>query len=296
MASAASSISASATRMSTRPVSGMNGSRSAESRGGTIAFSTAIARGGGQRAAEVVHRRAGHDLRCDEQRAAEIEPRDREVRSGLSFGRLGLQARRFGDVLFGGSHSWMLDPDSFAGPCAGPHPKRVMNLAAAGCSIGALSGLTWLGHSSVLIERRRHAPRDRSCLTAPGLAPSPQGRGRPGSPARSTGSSSPTPTSTISTSRSLDRSGPVAAGRRPDRRRRAPAAAGLRARARGRRPERCSSSGSGRSERRTQSTSRGAGRSPAASAALGYVVEGSRRRLLRRRHRPLRRHGRARPS
>jgi L-ascorbate metabolism protein UlaG (beta-lactamase superfamily) len=28
----------------------------------------------------------------------------------------------------------------------------MMNPAAAGCSIGALSGLTWLGHSSVLIE------------------------------------------------------------------------------------------------------------------------------------------------
>jgi L-ascorbate metabolism protein UlaG (beta-lactamase superfamily) len=46
----------------------------------------------------------------------------------------------------------MLDPDSLAGPCDGPHPKGVMNPAVAGCSIGALSGLTWLGHSSVLIE------------------------------------------------------------------------------------------------------------------------------------------------
>jgi L-ascorbate metabolism protein UlaG (beta-lactamase superfamily) len=46
----------------------------------------------------------------------------------------------------------MLDPDSLAGPGDGPHPKGVMNPAVAGCSIGALSGLTWLGHSSVLIE------------------------------------------------------------------------------------------------------------------------------------------------
>jgi L-ascorbate metabolism protein UlaG (beta-lactamase superfamily) len=46
----------------------------------------------------------------------------------------------------------MLDRDSLAVLSAGPHPKGVMNPAAAECSIGALGGLTWLGHSSVVIE------------------------------------------------------------------------------------------------------------------------------------------------
>ena len=80
MRSAASSISASATRISSEPGErACSGSRSAASKGGTIAFRTAIASAATSAPQEVVDCCAGHDPGGDEQGRGGDEPRHQEV-------------------------------------------------------------------------------------------------------------------------------------------------------------------------------------------------------------------------
>ena len=291
MRSAASSISASATRISRNPVSSMNGRRSAASSGGRIAFRTAITAAATSAPRKPLTARARDDPRRDEQRGRGHDPRDEEVqRPELRPARP--PARRVMGLFAAGDHRRSrLFRESLrrASSEGGDEGGRagVFDLGGRG-----LSGLTWLGHSTVVIDvdgtrlvtdpvlrrrvwhlRRESADRRRASRRDPRLAHAlrpPRPRLAP--PLR-----------------------PVVARRRAEGRRQAAAGLGVLAGARGRGRGRARARGvTMRATHAEHESSRGP--FSARSASLGYVVEGPDDRLLRGRHRPLRRHGRARPA
>ena len=137
---------------STKPVSSISGRRSAATSGGSDRVQERRSRRGGERAEEVVDRGAGHDPGGDEQRSGDTSQATTSW-IGPSFGRLGLQPGALWAcslVVIAGCSTAILARDrARASSEGGDEPGRAPVFDPGG---RALNGLTWLGHSTVVID------------------------------------------------------------------------------------------------------------------------------------------------